>query len=100
MILFANGCSHTAGAEIEYTEQGECYEKAWPVHIAKLFDFEDVINLSISGASASRVVRTTLEYFLRQMIVPNYNPNNYFCIIAWPGLYRTEIKNGGFDNGW
>ena len=34
MILFANGCSHTAGAEIEYAQQGQCYEKAWPFRLA------------------------------------------------------------------
>ena len=100
MILFANGCSHTAGAEIEYTQQGDCYEKAWPAHLAKLFGFEDVVNLAISGASASRVARTTFEYFMKQMSTPSYNPKDYYCVIAWPGLYRTEIKNGSFDNGW
>ncbi len=29
-LLIANGCSHTAGAEIEYEMQGECYNRAWP----------------------------------------------------------------------
>ena len=100
MILFANGCSHTAGAEIEYAQQGECYERAWPAHLAKLLEFDDVKNLSMSGASSARVVRTTFEYFMKQMATPSFNPKNYFCVISWPGLFRTEIKNGGFDNGW
>ena len=100
MILFANGCSHTAGAEIEFTEQGECYDKAWPAHLAKFLDFEDVVNLAISGASSARIVRTTFEYFMKEMSTPSFNPKDYFCVIAWPGLYRTEIKNGGYDNGW
>jgi hypothetical protein len=36
MLLLANGCSHTAGAEIEYLLQGYCYEKAYPKHTAEL----------------------------------------------------------------
>jgi hypothetical protein len=99
MILFTNGCSHSAGAEIEYEYQGECYDKAWPSKLAKLLKFNSV-NLSCSGASADRVVRTTIEHFLRKQSNINFNPKDYFVIISWPGLFRTEINNGGYDNGW
>ena len=34
MIIIANGCSHTAGAEIDFEMQGQCYEKAWPHHLS------------------------------------------------------------------
>ena len=30
ITLLANGCSHTAGAEIEYPLQNKCYINAWP----------------------------------------------------------------------
>ena len=40
MFLLANGCSHTAGAEIEYPRQPRCYHKAWPKHLADLFNCE------------------------------------------------------------
>lgn len=95
MILFANGCSHTAGAEIEYEQQGHCYDKAWPKYLADIFEFES-FNLAESGASADRVVRTTLEFFLTEQTKPDYDPKNYFAILMWPGLYRTEI----FDNNF
>ena len=36
MHLVANGCSHTAGAEMEYTYQSKCYNKAWPKHLADI----------------------------------------------------------------
>ena len=48
MILVSNGCSHTAGAELEYASQGECYEKAWPKYLADSLGYEH-INLSMSG---------------------------------------------------
>jgi len=99
MNLITNGCSHTAGAEIEFEMQGDCYSKAWPFHLAKLLDFNSV-NLSLSGASADRVVRTTLEYFLLLQAESNFDPKDYFVMIAWPGLFRTEINNGGYDKGW
>lgn len=99
MLLIANGCSHTAGAEIESKQQGSCFNKAWPFHLAHLFNYNS-INLSQSGASSKRVLRTTFEFLLKEISQPAFDPRNYFCVIAWPGLFRTEIKNGGYDNSW
>ncbi len=103
MILVANGCSHTAGAELEYPSQGHCYEKAWPVHLAKLFGYEDVVNLSESGASNHRVLRTTIE-FIYQLIREQKNLKDYAFIINWPGIFRMEVylpeSEDAFDNGW
>ena len=71
MILVANGCSHTAGAEMEYPSQRRCYEKAWPRYLAEKLGY-DHVNLSDSGASGHRVVRTTLRYVLDQFKEKNY----------------------------
>ena len=30
-IMLFNGCSHTAGSEIEYEHRPVCYEKSWAV---------------------------------------------------------------------
>ena len=102
MILLANGCSHTAGAELERPKQGECYKKAWPSTLAKLLEFDDVLNLAISGASSDRIVRTTIEYFIKESLEPSYNHKNYFVIVNWPGMFRTEIynKHHGWRDGW
>ena len=90
MILIANGCSHTAGAEIENSMQGECYEKAWPKHLADLLKY-DHVNLSDSGASGHRVVRTTMRYVLDQFSKKN-NLSDHLFIINWPGAHRTELR--------
>ena len=87
--IFANGCSHTAGAEIEFTGQNTCYEQAWPVVMARQLGKES-INLAVSGGSSKRIVRTTMLYF------GNYPQRlkDSFVIIGWPGPHRAEIRTG------
>jgi len=87
--IFANGCSHTAGAEMEFAGQNTCYEKAWPAVMAKHLDKES-INLAVSGGSSKRIVRTTMLYF------GNYPQRlkDSFVIIGWPGPHRSEIRVG------
>ena len=90
MFLLANGCSHTAGAELEYPRQPRCYHKAWPKHLADFFNCEHE-NLSNSGASCHRVVRTTIRFILDYIHGKN-NINDLFVIIAWPGSMRIELR--------
>ena len=90
MILVANGCSHTAGAEMEYPSQRKCYDKAWPKHLADILKC-DHINLSDSGASTHRVVRTTIRYIIDSFSKKN-NLSDHLFIINWPGAYRTELR--------
>lgn len=105
MLLIANGCSHTAGAEIEKPRQGVCYERAWPKKLANKMGV-DSVNLAESGASDDRVCRTTIQYISKVKKANNYDPSKVFVAIAWPGLYRSEIFNikdkeaGFWDNGW
>ena len=107
MILVANGCSHTAGAEIEEPLQGECYERAWPKYLGNLIGCESV-NLAMSGASNHRVVRTTIEFLHSYISSENSNVKDLFFVILWPGMFRTEIHNPEgfadsgmyFDGGW
>lgn len=101
MHLVANGCSHTAGAEMEYTYQGKCYDKAWPKYLADHLGCSHT-NLSNSGASSHRVVRTTMRYVLDKF-KNRQDLSDHFFVILWPGSFRTEIKgrdNEHFDDGW
>lgn len=105
MLLIANGCSHTAGAEIEHENQSHCYSRAWPKLLADRLGFKH-LNLSFSGASCERVVRTTIKrlHFLKQQ--PNFDPNDIFFIIMWPDIWRYEIfathenEKGFYDDYW
>ena len=108
MKLVTNGCSHTCGAELTYPMERACYEKAWPKHLADLLCCEHD-NLADSGASAHRIVRTTIRY-----VIDNFQQkkklNNHLFIILWPGMFRDElympekhtIKEGElfYDNNW
>ena len=103
MLLVSNGCSHTAGAELEYASQGECYEKAWPRHLADSLGYEH-INLSMSGSSTDRIIRTTYE-FIYDYIKQGKNFKELFIVILWPGIYRTEVyleesRDYNYDNKW
>ena len=79
MMLLCNGCSHTAGAELEYPQQGSCYEKAWGKHLADKLDcgYE---NLAISGASNHRIVRTTYEW-LFEYVRSGKDTKNLFVVM-------------------
>ena len=103
MLLVSNGCSHTAGAELEYASQGDCYEKAWPKHLADSLGY-DHINLSMSGASTNRIVRTTYE-FIYNWIKQGKSTKDVFIVILWSGVYRTEMyvdesNSYNYDNNW
>lgn len=86
-MLFANGCSHTAGAEIEFENQNCCHEKAWPKHLADSLNMEWT-NISLSGGSAERIIRTTIQWFGEE----SSRIKNTFVVIGWPGPWRSEIK--------
>ena len=88
MLLLANGCSHTAGAEIEYELQGTCYEKAYAKHTAELlgWDYENIAN---SGASQERIIRTTIDWIGKNYKI--YKNKEIFVVIMWSGPSRIEF---------
>ena len=103
MYLIANGCSHTAGAEIEYVQQDYCYEKAWPKYLAEKLDY-NYTNLAISGASNTRVIRTTITK-IGELFLNKIKPEEIYVVILWPGPWRTEIyvpdlKDNPLWEGW
>ena len=103
MILVSNGCSHTAGAELEYACQGECYDRAWPKHLADSLGY-DHINLSMSGASTNRILRTTYEA-IHDWVKKGKSVKDIFVVVLWSGIYRTEVyvdesRYYNYDNNW
>ena len=88
MLLLANGCSHTAGAEIEYLLQGDCYEKAYPKWCADALGWE-YENIADSGASQERIIRTTIQWLGRNY--KKYKNKEVFVVIMWSAPGRTEF---------
>lgn len=87
MKLVVNGCSHTCGAELEYEFQPNCYDKAWPKLLSDKIGC-DHVNLSNSGASCHRVVRTTMRYIIDNIT----DLHDHLFIVNWPGAFRTEYR--------
>jgi len=106
MILYANGCSMTYGAELggETVTNGVSVEEhnpdfrkknAWPSILGKLLKVEKTFNDAIGGGGNDRMFRTTMEW------TSNYLQDNdgkdLFVVIGWSAPERTEYR---IDNEW
>tara|TARA_R110000803_G_C11989103_1_gene321690 strand:- start:72 stop:992 length:921 start_codon:yes stop_codon:yes gene_type:complete len=109
--LLVNGCSHTAGSEIEYAYQGSCYHKAWPKHLGDLMKVKEVVNIAHPGASNDTIFRTTQDWIIDNVILggekdfesvpeqgkntesrkPKYLPEDIIVILFWSGVDRYEV---------
>lgn len=89
MFLYANGCSHAAGSEIEYDDQDFCYQKSFIGHLAKSLNI-DSFNNSAAGGGNDRIIRTTLN-FIETKKEENFDLGKLFVLIAWSGPNRREF---------
>ena len=78
MIMYVNGCSHTAGhcVEREYT---------WPVLLSKYFKNTKLTNDAKTGAANDYIFHKSLES-INQLIQSNQKPD--LVIIQWSGPNR------------
>jgi len=110
-ILLVNGCSHTAGSEMEYVYQPNCYHKAWPKHLGDLLKTKEVVNIAQPGASNDTIFRTTQDWIIDNVILgeekdfdsvpeqgknaesrkPKYLPEDIIVILFWSGVDRYEV---------
>ena len=104
MILYANGCSMTYGAELGgeivingmgVKELNPDFRKknAWPSILGKLLKVEKTFNDAIGGGGNDRMFRTTMEW------TSNYLRDNdgrdLFVAIGWSAPERTEYRIDG-----
>ena len=89
-VALIAGCSHTAGFEIDGTEDSEHNRQhSWGNQLAHMLGMEPV-NLAIGGASNPAIMRQVTDYLHRQDTVPQ----NFFVIIGWTECLRTELPSG------
>ena len=94
-MILVNGCSHTAGSEIEFYMQSECRDKAWPAHLGQLMS-QDVVNISLEGSGNERISRTTMEWLIKNVqLNQTYKPEDITVIVMWSGFDRFEEWNDG-----
>ena len=91
MILLTNGDSHTAGGEIEYEYQPDCYEKAWPQKLSNKLNYTSV-NISRSGNSNQSIYRTTQDWVIKNILIEKtYKPSEVLVMVMWSSFDRHEV---------
>jgi hypothetical protein len=112
MKLFANGCSFTFGGGLcnqfdtdhkgqyifvpgsSHPKNIEREKVVWPSHLGKLLDADEVVNLSIGAGSNSRIVRTTLDFFMEKLS-QGADVTEYLAVIEWTDISRHEYSAHG-----
>ncbi len=90
-IMLVNGCSHTAGSEIEYNNQSMCYEKAWGKWLCNMTG-QDYINISRPGAGNEYIRRTTQDWIIENVFLNKlYTKEDLEVIVMWSGFDRQEV---------
>jgi hypothetical protein len=84
VLLFANGCSMTMGAEL-----ADPNDSSFPSLIARHFDL-DLVNIAHSGASNCRILRTTLLW-VAEYLRDGGKPDELFVLVGWTAPDRREI---------
>lgn len=105
MKLFANGCSFTWGGGILEEERGLSgtlsgpiddvhvrfrESSVWPARLDELLGNTGHINLGMGCGSNSRIVRTTLDYFISKQCNGD-DISDHIAVIQWTDPSRYEI---------
>lgn len=97
-VLYANGCSWTAGNGIEHDPLFQKVpvdnlsrawtQLSWPAHLSSLIGADTYINDAMGGGSNQRIVRTTCD-FIRTWA--RTKDSNLVVVIGWTSCERREI---------
>lgn len=88
MLLYAAGCSHVAGAEIEYIEQPSCIEKAFPAIVANALNW-NYTNAGKIGSNNKLIMNDTIK-FVEHYLVDN-TPEELFVVVGWTSVPRASV---------
>ncbi len=98
MILYANGCSMTYGAElIDNPVTKKCLDHehrlktAWPGQLSKLLGME-CVNWAKAAASNEKILRTSLKW-ISEYLGSGKDPSELFVVIGWTNVHRIEIRH-------
>jgi hypothetical protein len=89
--MLINGCSHTAGSEIDYEYQPMCYEKAWGKWLTDISG-DEYVNISFPGAGNEYIGRTTKDWIIKNVFLNKlHNKEDLHVIVMWSGFDRKEV---------
>ena len=101
--LYANGCSHTCGCELESWEKGGpswpkdgtieqipqiCYSDSWANKMANSLNFESIVNNAIPGSSNDHILQSTINF-----VQKHKNKEDLFVLIGWTGSDRLFLES-------
>lgn len=87
--LLTNGCSWTYGGGLSgtYTDQQLHDDITWPAHLKTILNCDQHYNFSMGCGSNQRIVRTTLDWILKQ---DRATLSNTTAVIQWTDVSRYE----------
>lgn len=88
-LFLANGCSHTAGTDINPNKLNSCAEEAWPRWVADHYNIP-YVNIAEVGSGNEQISRSTFITISNIIELDNVNPKNLIVGICWSGFDRYE----------
>lgn len=98
MILYANGCSHTAGAEMFHAGDYDVTENkqhAFPALLGHALGVVEVVNDARSGQSNNAILMQTMEWVANWLKKPDRE--DLFVLIHWTGWERFTFVDKQVD---
>jgi hypothetical protein len=89
-ILIANGCSHTAGSDIDPENKFKCPESAWPRWVADHYNIP-YLNIAAGSSGNEQICRSSIISISN--IIENeklYETSDIIVCILWSGFDRYE----------
>ncbi|MFJ6569429.1 DUF6071 family protein [Streptomyces sp. NPDC091292] len=99
MLVYANGCSMTYGAElVDDIDQDPALQRyredhSWPARLGDFLDADRVVNDAVISGSNDRIVRTTIDWLAEHG--ETAENGHLLVVIGWSGAMRREFYVDG-----
>lgn len=88
-LFLANGCSNTAGTDIDPNNLVKCPEEAWPRWVADHYK-SPYVNIAEPGSGNETISRSTITTVSNIIEMDKFPANNLVVLISWSGFDRYE----------
>ena len=88
-LFLANGCSNTAGTDIDPNNLVKCPEEAWPRWVADHYK-SPYVNIAEPGSGNESISRSTITVVSNIIELDKFPPNDLIVLVSWSGFDRYE----------
>jgi hypothetical protein len=88
-ILLANGCSNTAGTDIDPNNLQKCGEEAWPRWVAEHYNIP-YVNIAEVGSGNEQISKSTIITVSNLIEIDKFSHDDLTVAICWSGFDRYE----------